>query len=99
MRCLVTTVCLLLFAPSIFAGEPLPSVPLTFFFVAAPASEPTSFDLIDFRTEQRLQPRSRVDVHPHTISGINQPVGIGMGTDNGSGHGTLGFKLPLPEWG
>jgi hypothetical protein len=99
MRCLLTTVCVLLFAAPILADEPLPSTPLMFFPVVVAAADPTSFDLIDFRAEQRLETRSRLDVHPHSMFVIKQHVGIGAGYDNGVVHGSLGFYITVAEWG
>jgi hypothetical protein len=99
MRWLFTTVCLLASLTPVFADECLPSRDVSVPLAIVVNREPESFDLIDFRQEQRTQPATRYDVAPHSIFVIKQHLGIAGGYDNGAAHGSVGFYLTVAEWG
>jgi hypothetical protein len=66
-----------------------------------PNVEPSSFDLLDWRDEQRQQARAVVvaEIEPHSHFGIKQHIGVATGYDNGVLHGSLGLYLTVVEWG
>ena len=100
MRWLLTTVGLLASLTPVFAEEPLPSRPLDVPFAVVKNVEPGSFDLLDFREEQRTQPLPRhYDVDPHSFFVVKQHLGIAGGYDNGISHGSVGYYLTVAEWG
>lgn len=100
MRWLLTTVCLLASLTPVFAEECLPGRHLDVPFAIVPAVEPSSFDLIDFREEQRLNRLSRrTDADPHTFFIVKQHVGLAGGYDNGIAHASAGYYLTVAEWG
>ena len=96
---LLTTVCLLASLTPVLAEECLPSRELNVPFALVTNREPESFDLIDFREEQRTRPAPPSDVTPHSIFVIKQHLGIAGGYDNGVAHGSVGFYLTVAEWG
>jgi hypothetical protein len=102
MQRLLTTVCLLAFAAPAFADDCLPSRDLAAPFAVVTVvtgREPESFDLIDFREEQRAARRvTRVDADPHTLFIVKQHLGIAGGFDNGVGRGSVGFYITVAEW-
>jgi hypothetical protein len=83
----------------VFADECLPSRELNVPFAVVQNREPESFDLIDFREEQRTRPAPANDVTPHGIFFVKQHLGIAGGYDNGVAHGSVGFYLTVAEWG
>jgi len=99
MRWLLTTVCLLASLTPVAADECLPSRELNVPVAVVQSREPESFDLIDFRQEQRTRPARRNDVTPHSLFVVKQHVGIAGGYDNGAAHGSVGFYLTVAEWG
>ena len=87
MRWLLTTVFLLASLTPVVADEQLPSRPLDAPFAVVKNVEPSSFDLIDFREEQRTQLLPRhYDVDPHSFFIVKQHLGIAGGYDNGIAH-------------
>ncbi len=99
MRWLLATVCLLASLPPVFADECLPSRALNVPFAVVQSREPESFDLIDFREEQRAHPAPPNDVTPHSMFVVKQHLGIAGGYDGGVAHGSVGFYLTVAEWG
>jgi len=100
MRWLLTTVCLLASLTPVLAEERLPSRPLDVPFAIVKNVEPESFDLRDFREEQRTQLLPRhYDVDPHSFFVVKQHLGIAGGYDNGISHGSVGYYLTVAEWG
>jgi hypothetical protein len=104
MQVLLTMVCLLALTRPAFADDCLPSRDLAAPPLIVSGREPESFDLLDFRDEERAAARARrgaqrVDAEPHTIFIVKQHVGIAGGFDNGVGRGSVGFYLTVAEWG
>jgi len=89
---------LALVAP-VLAEEYLPSRGLDLPIAIVPYVEPGSFDLMDFREQQRAPAKSRVDTDPHSIFVVKQHVGLAGGWDGGVAHGSVGFYLTVAEWG
>src|SRR5262249_34874892 len=61
--------------------------------------EPVSFDLIDYRRDQRHPATAQRDAPPHTIFVIKRHVGFAAGYDYGVVHAALGLYLTVAEWG
>ena len=99
MRSVLTAALLLLVASPLLADEPLPSRALALPFAVITGSEPTSFDLIDFRDEEVRQGSGIGEARPHTIFQVKHHVGIAGGYDNGVVHGSLGYYVTVAEWG
>jgi hypothetical protein len=102
MRWLLTTVCLLASLTPVLAQDRLPGRPIEVPPAVVPDHGPWSFDLIDFREEERLaraHAGPRVDVDPHTFFNVKQHLGIAGGYDNGIAHGSVGYYLTVAEWG
>ena len=100
MRWLLTTVCLLASLTPVLAEERLASRPLDVPLAIVQNVEPQSYDLLDFREEQRAQllPRHQ-DADPHSFFVVKQHLGIAGGYDNGISHGSVGYYLTVAEWG
>jgi hypothetical protein len=102
MRWLLTTVCLLVSLTPALAQDRLPAVPIDVPPAIVPDHGPWSFDLIDFREEERLaraHSAPKVDVSPHTFFIIKQHLGVAGGYDNGIAHGSVGYYVTVAEWG
>ena len=102
MRWLLTTVCLLVSVTPALAQDRLPAAPIDVPPAIVPDHGPWSFDLIDFREEERLaraQNAPKVDVNPHTFFIIKQHLGVAGGYDNGIAHGSVGYYVTVAEWG
>ena len=100
MRWLLTTVCLLASLTPALAEDRLPARPIEVPLAAVPDHGPWSFDLIDFREEERLaRAPPRADTEPHTFFVVKQHLGIAGGYDNGIAHGSVGYYLTVAEWG
>jgi hypothetical protein len=100
MRWLLTTVFLLASLTPVLAEDRLPARPIELPPVVVPDHGPWSFDLIDFREEQRLARLTpHVDVVPHTFFNVKHHVGIAGGYDEGIAHGSIGYYLTVAEWG
>jgi hypothetical protein len=100
MRWLLTTVFVLASLTPAVAEDRLSAVPIDVPIAAVPDHGPWSFDLIDFRAEQRLaRTAPRADVDPHTFFIVKHHVGIAGGYDNGILHGSVGYYLTVAEWG
>jgi len=103
MRWLLTTVCLLASLTPAMAEDRLPARPIEVPLAMVPDHGPWSFDLIDFREEQRLAlahvlPRT-ADADAHTFFIVKQHLGIAAGYDNGIAHGSVGYYITVAEWG
>ena len=100
MRWLLTTVCLLASLTPVLAEDRLPDRAIDVPFAVVPDHGPWSFDLIDFRADQRLaRAAPRTDVDPHTFFIVKHHLGIAGGYDNGILHGSVGYYLTVAEWG
>ena len=100
MRWLLTTVCLLASLTPVLADDRLPARPIDVPLAAVPDHGPWSFDLIDFREDERLaRVTPRVDIDPHTFFIVKHHLGIAGGYDNGIAHGSVGYYLTVAEWG
>jgi hypothetical protein len=97
MRWLFTTVLLLASLTPVFADETLASRPLNLPF-AIVVDAPISFDLLDFRNDERL-PAPANDAPSHSIFAVKQHVGFAGGYDNGNAHASVGFYITVAEWG
>ena len=102
MRWLLTTVCLLASLTPAMAEDRLPARPIEVPLAVVPDHGPWSFDLIDFREEERLArlhsaPRSDVDAHTFFV--VKQHLGVAGGYDSGIAHGSVGYYLTVAEWG
>ena len=76
----------------------LPSFGIDVPTAAVVSREPSSFDLLDFREEQREQARARPDVEPRSIFGLKRHVGVAAGYDNENLHASVGFYVTVAEW-
>lgn len=101
MRWLLTTVCLLASMTPVLAEDCLPARSIEVPMAVVPEHGPWSFDLIDFREEERLARThvARVDADPHTFFIVKQHLGIAGGYDNGIAHGSVGYYVTVAEWG
>ena len=102
MRWLLTTVFLLASLTSAMAEDRLPATPIDVPLAVVPDHGPWSFDLIDFREDQRLgrlQAAPRSDVDAHSFFVVKQHLGVAAGYDNGIAHGSVGYYLTVAEWG
>src|SRR5829696_2071811 len=79
--------------------EVLVSRPMAAVTIVLPAVEPASFDLMDFREEQRERASSTNDVERRSRFGIKKHIGIASGYDNGILHGSVGLYLTVAEFG
>ena len=101
MRWVLAIVLFLLPSAAAAAEESLPSRNLLLDPIVVPYVEPANFNLIDFRSEQRLlaAPPKPADADPHSIFVIKRHLGVGVGDDHGILHGSVGFYLTVAEWG
>jgi hypothetical protein len=100
MRWMLTTALLFASLTSAFADDALPARLVAPGFSLLPPPPPVSFDLIDFRQEQRvalLPTKSDLESHTHFIT--KHHIGVAAGYDNGTAHGTVGYYLTVAEWG
>jgi hypothetical protein len=97
MRWLLTTVLLLASLSPALADDTLPSRPLGL-PLAIVVDAPINFDLLDFRSEQRL-PAPVSDAPSHSIFAVKQHLGFAGGYDNGNAHASVGFYITVAEWG
>ena len=98
MRWLVSVLVVLASAAPALADVPLPSRDLIFPPFAIADLEPVSFDLFDFRAEQKLPPPV-AEVEPRSIWNIKRHIGASVGYDSGVFHGSVGLYLTMAEWG
>jgi hypothetical protein len=98
MRWLLTTVFLLASLVPVCADDFLPGRPIDVPLAIVVSREPESFDLIDFRQEERL-PAPANDGPTHSMFEIKKHLGIAAGYDNGAAHASVGFYLTVAEWG
>ena len=100
MGWLLAAVLLLPISNQVAPAEPtLVSRPLVLTPIVLPDLEPASFDLMDFREEQREQALSYNDIEHRSRFDIKRHVGIASGYDNGILHGSVGMYLTVAEWG
>src|SRR5262245_38987534 len=99
MRVLLAIVILRVTIPVSAAAEPLPSRSLDLPEAIIQNLEPVSFDLIDYRRDQRHPATAQRDAPPHTIFVIKRHVGFAAGYDYGVVHAALGLYLTVAEWG
>jgi hypothetical protein len=89
---------LALVAP-VLAEDYLPSRDLDLPIAIVPEVAPASFDLMDFREQQRAPAKFRADADPHSIFVVKQHLGVAGGWDGGIAHASVGFYLTVAEWG
>jgi hypothetical protein len=100
MRWLLTTVVLLALLTPVRAQDCLPAHVIDVPFAAVPDHGPWSFDLIDFRAEQRLaRDAPKADLDPHSFFIVKHHLGVAGGYDNGTAHGSVGYYITVAEWG
>jgi hypothetical protein len=99
MGWLLVAVLLLPVSNQLSPVEVLVSRPLAAGPIVLPDLEPASFDLIDFREQQRERALSYGDVEHRSRFEIKRHVGIASGYDNGILHGSIGMYLTVAEWG
>lgn len=100
MRWLLTTVCLLASLTPVLAEDRLPARAIEVPLAAVPDHGPWSFDLIDYREEERLaRLAAPLDATPHTFFIVKHHLGMAGGYDNGVVHGSVGYYLTVAEWG
>jgi hypothetical protein len=95
----VITTLLLLSATPQEAGSPLPARSIDLPPAVVDNREPSSFDLLDFREEQRAHARAVPDAPTRSVFGFKQHVGFAVGFDNENVHGSVGWYLTVAEWG
>ena len=98
-RWLLATALLLPVVSPAFADEPLPSRDLVLAPFALQDAGAASFDLMDFRTDERAQVNRLTDSARHSIFVAKHYVGAAAGYDNGIAHGSVGLYLTVAEWG
>ena len=76
----------------------LVSRPMTMVTIVLPDVEPASFDLMDFREEQREQAVTN-EVEHRSRFGLKTHIGIASGYDNGTVHGSVGLYVTVAEFG
>jgi hypothetical protein len=82
------------------ADQSLPSRALPAASVVVDGAEPASFDLIDWREEQRRRLAVVIPDSPaHSVFGFKRHVGFAAGYDNDIVHGSVGLYLTVAEWG
>lgn len=100
---LATAVLILLSLVSPAAAEEvlLPSRDLIFQPIIIQQTEPLSFDLMDFRADERFEAAhpNNPDIDHHSMFVIKRHVGAALGYDSGVVHGSVGFYLTVAEWG
>jgi hypothetical protein len=79
--------------------ELLPSRALDLPYVVVHNVQPVSFDLMDYRSEERGIAKHRPEVQSHTIFGIKRHLGFAGGYDYGTLHGAIGLYVTVAEWG
>ena len=99
MQWVSAAVVLLFVALPAFADEPLPSREVTLPIFELRGLEPMDFDLIDFRADERVPAKNRVDVEPHSIFVVKRHLGAALGYDNGIVHTGIGLYLTVAELG
>src|SRR5262245_34796586 len=100
MRWLLTTVCLLVSLTPVLADDQLPARPIEVPFATVPEHGPWSFDLIDFRADQRLNRAPQpVDAPPHSFFVIKHHLGVAGGYENGIAHASAGYYITVAAWG
>jgi hypothetical protein len=99
MGWLVAAFLLLSGSPQEVGDSLLPSHAIAVQTAVVESREPSSFDLVDFREEQRDRLRARPDVESRSIFGFKRLVGIAGGYDNENVHGSVGWYLTVAEWG
>ena len=99
MRWSLLIVFLLAFVAPVVAENYLPSRDLDLPIAIVPSVEPASFDLMDFREQQRASATPRSDTDPHSMFVVKKHVGLAGGWDGGIAHGSVGFYLTVAEWG
>ncbi|MCU1381552.1 MAG: hypothetical protein JWL71_249 [Acidobacteria bacterium] len=100
MRWLLTIACVLASLTPARAEDRLPVRVIDVPFATVPDHGPWSFDLIDYRAEERLAAAPRhVDADPHTFFNVKHHLGAAAGYDNGILHGSIGYYLTVAEWG
>jgi hypothetical protein len=67
--------------------------------VVVDGAQPASFDLIDWREEQRKSGIVIPDSPRHSMFGFKTHVGFAAGYDNEIVHGSVGLYLTVAEWG
>ena len=81
-------------ADAVLVSRPLDIAP-----IVLPDLEPASFDLIDFREEQRERAINYYEVEHRSRFEIKRHIGVASGYDNGVLHGSVGMYLTVAEWG
>ncbi len=99
MRWPLVAVFLLAAAVPVFSQQPLPARDLAVQPFVMMAIEPMSFDLIDFRDEQRRLGTAVPDVAPHTHFEVKKHIGASAGFEGSIIHGSAGVYFTLAEWG
>jgi hypothetical protein len=99
MGWLLVAVLLLPVSNQLSPPEVLVSRPMAMVTIVLPDVEPASFDLMDFREEQRERALSSNDVVRRSRFGIKKHIGIASGYDNGILHGSVGLYLTVAEFG
>jgi hypothetical protein len=99
MRSLSILVLLLAISGPAAADERVPSRDLILPACTVPDTEPQSFDLIDFRQDEREASKKIPDTEVHSIFDVKRHIGVAAGYDNRAAHGSIGFYLTIAEWG
>jgi hypothetical protein len=99
MRLLIALSLLQLSLGATLPTEPLPSRAVDVPGVVVPHVEPISFDLLDYRIEQRGPAVLPSDTPAHSVFGIKQHLGFAGGYDYGVVHSAIGLYVTIAEWG
>src|SRR5262245_29173969 len=90
---------LLLFSPPQAPADAVPSRDLALPLVVVQNVEPVSFDLVDFRDDQREEKRNIQVEDKHSKFVIKRHVGASVGYDNSIVHGSVGLYMTIAELG
>ena len=101
MRWSLMTLFLLAYVAPVLAADNLPTrvLDLPIAYIPITITEPASFDLMDFREEQRAPVKPPSDVDSHTKFAVKQHIGVAGGWDGGVAHASVGFYLTVAEFG
>jgi hypothetical protein len=99
MGWVVTALLLLSSGPQETGEHALPSRTIETAEVVVESREPASFDLLDFRDDQRQGAHVPLEVDARSSFGIKRHIGVAAGYDNQNVHASVGWYLTIAEWG
>src|SRR5438128_1583565 len=98
MGWVVTALLLLSSGPQETGAHTLPSRAIETAEATVESREPASFDLLDFRDDQRQRAHVPREVDARSSFGIKRHIGVAAGYDNQNVHASVGWYLTIAEW-